>query len=1758
MKKVAIKWRVVHKTDTTPPDVITNLRLNKAEPNSIELVWDPSPATDLKEYLVERDGKRIATTPVPSYSDTGLKPGSQYSYSISGVDTSCNIGTSADILTATKTGGTSITPAATPEINLSCETPYQTTTAENTFSINVPLTEGINDLEIILEDSAGNKEVIEHRVRMDNTAPKLVETNLDKISPSYVPDITIKGKLDEQATVLVYINDEQKPSEYKVTDPDGTFSIKTRLRTDVRIKKGATKTTVEVGEGWANRIRLEAVDIAGNKATFGPYDVDFLLCGLGTWWSANIGEALPNILLPRLMVQGIQQIGIPFNITYIGTHDVKLGRIDVRPIMLSKGAEKDYDHDWVQVNAYTRAKGKKNAVGYIQIQFENVNPLPEKPEAGPNEKERALSGHRRGECLVPGTGCVKLFLQMEIQFQEIVAYKPAEPGMPIVTPKIEPRMQKVCIPIEVAIDQTIPSDIIPKGLLKTTISAIDKAISLIDKVLKPITTIGEYVLYGCLASNVWLVLNWFTEKMACEGSALIDAFAGAGGGWNKAVAEAGLCEPAYKDNPAKMQKCMTCQNKIESRKKFEMNVMHGLCDRVGCPSAPTLSYYIKSNVGNAEPLEEISASVQKNDANYFQKWAVGGPQKALLYAGNDCAFSYGEMNYITQTYKETAGKLGINEIYNIATGKEQPRTFPQGPTKDDCKKILHPAHPNCCGVQYQKDWSSACGIGTTLGESLDLFDELKQSTCLSAQQANDPDQQKLGCNQLWNAVAGFCESKTGEPTAQVVSLEAEWVGPKPARPGADANTAYLFVVPRGFEAGRQLLSAPAIPFFGGGGTATGYSVHLGYAVKTPRFEKMTEQEAGINKANQLRLSAGLTAALDTDVSKCFGQAPQVRAEKGKTPEKMTEEQQIACLEKELCKPTASGYRIEPCERGNLKRAYDKVNDIVGVPDQQYIVRPYSGLLRSIQCICLPAVTSYLQMWRTVLGALHGCFSKILLTGEGSAGFCAAKLSSTICDLLFEFITCITQKFNAPGVGARPAVGGFGNVLGALTGAGTEVSRSINQRYGETSLYKSLFSERKLVHAICIWAFTGTWDLNIQGLFQQQVEEIPVDTEGALTTCERTFISYDPTSTPSGMTTWAYRIAGGLIAGADVRYRLKLKCSSGFNCDPRQYPDGKCDCTTREEILPVSAPELGNGLARKFDLVNFDAPFVVSPQNSFDLAGYRYDTAILEWEWTDPQTKQVRTDKAECSVREVGGAAPAFCALDAFSGKFRCLFGEQESGIRIISAKEAYPEKQKVFALGDKLNFSLEIKQVFPEERKFQNQARKFLTYEIRDAAGNIVDAQMPDRTTKLLQITNDATSLNYVLTTNGNYRLMVPMAVDDTPIGTFVVNEDTINRHSAMGPIAAGVQQDIWPVSSLKKFVTTLNVKEGNTPATTKYGFLINFIDYGKGPSEAKYEVRMINPAALDKLQRNERTGWLDSAQKEVLATGQQSPDNPKNRITFTIPGTAAKPETSVVLDFDRVVFSVDKMQILAIYTPTGKEAERKGCDRNTPIPWKAYFTIYDADRQGNPSEQISTDPETGEQQQKQVQFFVQCAPKSAVQEAEAAPKEFEAAAKILIAMLNNLKKEESKAIEKARNITNEKKDAIIAFLKQLASNERNAQIAISNVAANIKEEALRKSVQALTIMNALTTAADNFEAQAKMLEGTLPGEEKRAIETALNNTIKTLTDLQKKKDEALQKLGAPTAECAEVNGICQAICPDEDYGPLDCPEGTRCCEKEK
>ncbi len=1731
-EKVRIFWRAINRQERNPPEIIGGLRANKVEPNAIELAWDPSTDADTKEYLILRNGKRIATTTLPSYRDEALLTGKEYAYSVSAVDASCNIGPSAEITLATKTGGSTTPLPALPEVNLSCEPAYQTIIAGSPFSLTIPLTAGQNDIEIIFEDEAGNKEVIEKTVIMDNAGPKFLETNLEELSPSYSPDIRIKGRLDEQATVFVYINDEKTPSEYEVTLPDGSFEIKTTLRTDIRIKKGATKTTIEAGEGWANKIRLEAVDLAGNKASYGPVDVDFLLCGTGTWWQANIGEAMPNILLPRMMLQGIQQIGIPFNITYVGNYNVKLSRVDVRPIPLAKQAEDEYDHNWVQVQEYTRAKGPKDLIGYVQIQFENVDPLPDKPEAGPNEKERALSGHRRGECIVPGTGCIKLFLQIEIQFQEIVELKPADPRMPVVTPRIEPRVQRICIPVEVAIDQTIPTDIIPKGLMKNAVKATEAAIKLIDRILKPLTTISEYVLYGCMASTVWLYVDWVQEKLACEISSIANKF-------SKPIAEAGLCDAAYgkqqTEEPAgALQACKKCEKAIEASRKFETEIMHGICDRVTCPSAPTFQSYIKSKWGDAEPLDL--------DPTLAPEWAVGrsaGGVDGKLYAGNDCAFTYKTtdpkkptMDYISTTYKSPAGmqssaKISILDLYKFTKGEKQ---LP-GPTLEDCKKILRPAHPNCCGVQYQRDWSSACGVGTTVGGELDLFDELKESTCLAAQQAN-ADATALNCNRLWNAVAGFCEKGTGQPGGQPVSLEAIWQGPLPARPGADDNAAYLFVIPAGQVQPQSFMGL--LPM---GATSAQYRVFAGYAAKTPQFEKMPEDEIGFPKTQQFRLNAVMTAALEKDVSECFGLKPAVRAEGSKQPETQTEKEQVDCLYKALCKEYPGQYKIHPCERGNIQKAYDAVNNIVGTPEDQYIVRPYSGLLRSIQCICLPAVISYVQMWRSILGAFHGCFTKILLTGEGSTGFCSAALSRVVCDLFFEVISCFTEKFNWQGAGTRiSGLGEFGDILGAMTGAGREVSKRVTERYGETSIYKSLFSERKLVHAICTWAFTGTWDLNVQGLFQQQVMEIPVDTMGALTTCQRTFISYDPTTSPSGLTTWAYRIAGGMVAGADVRYRLKLKCSSGYACDPTEYPDGKCDCTAQERIITVSPPELGRGLARKFEVVDFDAPFAISAQSQPD-SDVRYDTAILEWEWTDPQTKTVRVDKAECTIRETqGGNAPAFCGLDLFSGKFRCLFGEQDSAISINTITPLYPEGQTVFALGDKLSFALDIKQRYPEERKYQNQGKKFLTYEVKDASGNVIQALMSDQSLKPLKTSiDDVTTLPYTLSTNGAYRQTVPQAENDgTPIARFLLNQDTITRHSATGPGAVQIPQDIWGVTQIRKYVRSIRVDDtqGNASPDTMW-FSIYFPTYSTDTQEEEsFTIHRINPPKADTMPpKDSINGWKQYRSGPLTKNPlKQSINKPVNTVRVDLPAARAGDKNYVLnIEFDHIprLANVKELEILAGYKPTTQAAGGGGaCNPATPVSWTIAFSVYDADRQGNPTEQISTDDQ-GVPQQKTLTFSVQCATKDQLKAMAppTAPQALVESVQLKQLIENAITKENTWktqiAAVKPETWTNDKLAGSVSALKQQLT-----QLLADENAFKTQLESLIKSTGRTDIMPARENLFENLSNDTQRCLNELNREKinPEPIGKDISLIKADLTELIKLKTATLTKLAAPTA----------------------------------
>lgn len=61
----------------------TNLHSNEISATSVSLVWDAvSMGNQVIQYRITRNGKVIATTDTPSYTDNGLEPGQQYLYRI--------------------------------------------------------------------------------------------------------------------------------------------------------------------------------------------------------------------------------------------------------------------------------------------------------------------------------------------------------------------------------------------------------------------------------------------------------------------------------------------------------------------------------------------------------------------------------------------------------------------------------------------------------------------------------------------------------------------------------------------------------------------------------------------------------------------------------------------------------------------------------------------------------------------------------------------------------------------------------------------------------------------------------------------------------------------------------------------------------------------------------------------------------------------------------------------------------------------------------------------------------------------------------------------------------------------------------------------------------------------------------------------------------------------------------------------------------------------------------------------------------------------------------------------------------------------------------------------------------------------------------------------------------------------------------------------------------------------------------------------
>ncbi|MFH1510721.1 MAG: hypothetical protein ABIF10_03440 [Candidatus Woesearchaeota archaeon] len=1301
----SVTFSVYGAKDLLPPEKITGLKTASIGTNSVKLSWDKSNDKDFFRYALYRDGTRITATHENLFTDIGatVDSGKTYVYSVSAVDKTCNEGMKSDSLTVTtKTGGQTYAQAP-GEVNLTCDKYSYTRTinVQGDFQESINLQQGMNYINIEAKDKAGHVATYENTTAYDSEAPRILEHNLDKISPSYIDEVTIRGRVSEQATILVYVNSNSSPTQTE-TDSDGNFQLDVRLKRELktdyfeRNRAGLDNEGANYvyGDAWENKVKLVAVDKAGLKAEASS-SIILTQCGLGSWWKIYNTPATPEMLTPRLIIEGMAIIGISFNLSWQGGFDNGTIRsLDLTTMPVNQEEEEKWDRGWVAIDFIKSADNKK-AYAMIKLKAQD-------PSQGKNwtmlQKEENISNHRLGDCLAPGFGCVRIPLMLKVTF-DTTGYN-------------QSMQQRQCIDVEVAIDRRIPPDKIPEEFLKASIAALNSTINLIDDVLEPIRTIKEYVFYACAASWVVDFVMWVKEAWACEFTGNLNVFnlIAKEGSFDKRVAQTGKCEAVYKQegqdqNNDKYDTCVTCMETIRARKEFEKN-MQWLCDRIFCPSIPTLQKFIRDQA-KEDPIESFTANgipitsgsdcalVSRRQTTYTVGTGAAQSNYRVTDTGTVEAWSldFGWLpsgQYKTETdLIRIAGKSGQNFILTADKAKE---IYDQYKAKNkDCIE-LHPATAECCGTEYMQRWDTGCV----------LMDELNDNVCWHAENeaklATAKDVWGLQCNVLFNKAAGICAPDGTVQTDPIATglvykdtnNDDKTLITNPCtltldRLRGDSPEIYINIVPPNKVTGNK-----------------DYEVYRGYVLSS--YSRQEKDKNAKEPAKEFQLNKDIYFRLGADANNDLTDyffIPGKSQENDKKKDPIREGQ---------CKihPGCGKFmdNLNQCTTINDRQAgelYMRIQERIGYKEKEYIAEPASGFLRSIQCVCLSAITGYLNLYKSMLTAVRNCFQTILVTGDGSAGVCRAVVTVYVCDLIYDAIRCFMDKYG--GSAQRETGFELGNIVGALTKAGEGVQKTIAGRYGKSAMWKAMFAERKIVHSLCLFAWTGTWDLDVQSLINQDFST-PLETEAFIWPAERRFVAFNPVSNPSGLTTWNYHLGVGLIAGAELNnIRLKLVCSDDYSCSPSDgFENGKCDCPGG--AMDFTIPDIPNTL-KPGGIIMSEGDIYKNVQN----AKVRYDKAVLEWSYIDNNQKP-QYGKVEQKIRQVGGAAPAFCKFDAGSGSFRCelSIGDEKWAKFNKDPKAEYGYNNDAFRPGQQLQFSVDIQQQIPSGMSCSTENCEYTKY----------------------------------------------------------------------------------------------------------------------------------------------------------------------------------------------------------------------------------------------------------------------------------------------------------------------------------------------------------------------------------------------------------------------------------------------------------------
>jgi len=346
------------------------------------------------------------------------------------------------------------------------------------------------------------------------------------------------------------------------------------------------------------------------------------------------------------------------------------------------------------------------------------------------------------------------------------------------------------------------------------------------------------------------------------------------------------------------------------------------------------------------------------------------------------------------------------------------------------------------------------------------------------------------------------------------------------------------------------------------------------------------------------------------------------------------------------------------------------------------VNPHSGLIESVQSLCLSGIWAHLGVLQSVLEGARNCLLEAKKTGFHDAGMCKTFLTQNVCGLLYKGIAALTSGCSPSGFDDEKKASKLGDISAiweaGKSGMASSLKTSIDdvkEDYGNAALNKYFEGGAQgFAQSLCLAAFGFEFPLFSEEFFMEALHSFPMKTGAVITPAVKTLSTYNP---EKQSVVYNYEIGGMITPGCKMKnWKVSLKCLGPEDVGKPGIDTtcgGKgCDCLNVENPGPanVRTRQLKSGYnlpsGRMFD-IPLESPLQVTSQ-------YRYDHVILEL-MLDPSEKGNEDICFDENYHQGNKATYYFPIKDISpSGTFTC-------SASLISGKYMCPELFKMFGLG---------------------------------------------------------------------------------------------------------------------------------------------------------------------------------------------------------------------------------------------------------------------------------------------------------------------------------------------------------------------------------------------------------------------------------------------------------------------------------------------